>query len=318
MKTLTSPAVINAAELRARHYNAQVRSIRRIGDDLMVFSVRPDWGRLEFQAGQYATLAMGYWEPRVADAQVETIGPGRRSSLIQRAYSISCALVDSAGRLVRASASDDIEFFVVLVRHADRPPALSPRLFLLEPGDRLYLNPHAHGNYLLCGVRPDNDIVFVATGTGEAPHNAMLAELLAGGHRGRIVSVNCSRYQRDLVYLKAHHRLEKMFPQYRYLTLTTREAINLDPAAPGYVGKQYLQDYFQMGHFERDAGLTLDPAKAHVFLCGNPAMIGAPRHEPHQQPRLPDKLGMVQILQRRGFRPDAPDAPGNVHFERYW
>ena len=41
-------------------------------------------------------------------------------------------------------------------------------------------------------------MLFLATGTGEAPHNYMLWELLRRGHTGRILSACCVRYRRDL------------------------------------------------------------------------------------------------------------------------
>src|SRR5690606_8327700 len=120
-------------------------------------------------------------------------------------------------------------------------------------------------------------VVLAATGTGEAPHNAMAAELLGTGHRGRIVVVTTARMRKDLAYLPTHRRLEAQFANYRYLALTTREPENIDPQAPGYCGKRYLQDYFASGALEQDAGITLDPRSTHVYLCGNPQMIGAPR-----------------------------------------
>jgi hypothetical protein len=27
---------------------------------------------------------------------------------------------------------------------------------------------------------------------------------------------------------------------------------------------------------------------------------------------------MVEVLERRGFRADEPQQPGNIHFEKYW
>jgi ferredoxin--NADP+ reductase len=205
-----------------------------------------------------------------------------------------------------------------LVRKAEKhAPALTPRLFALAPGDRLFLGPHAHGQYTLDSVREGDNVVFVATGTGEAPHNAMTADLLSRGHRGRIVSVICVRNERDLAYLPTHLRLEQVCSNYRYLTLTTREPCNLDPTRRDYVGKCYLQDYFAKGRFEETSDLRLDPACTHVFLCGNPAMIGAPQHA-HALRFYPRPTGMFEILEGRGFRLDEPHHRGNIHLEKYW
>jgi ferredoxin/flavodoxin---NADP+ reductase len=238
--------------------------------------------------------------------------------VVKRAYSICSSMLDSSGRLALPQRSDELEFYVTLVRQAEKhAPALTPRLFALRPGDRLFLETHAHGHYTLAGVGTDDDVIFAATGTGEAPHNAMLADLLARGHRGRIASLTCVRYQRDLAYLATHRRLEQMFPNYRYLGLTTREPWNVDSTRGDYVGKCYLQEYFATGRCEEIWGAALDPARTHVFLCGNPTMIGAPQHA-HALRFYPRPTGMVEILEGRGFRLDEPHHRGNIHLEKYW
>ncbi len=118
--------------------------------------------------------------------------------------------------------------------------------------------------------------------------------------------------------LEEHRWLEKMHPNYRYLTLTTLEPENLDPSVSGYVGKRYLQGYFESGNLERDSGCELRLGKSHVFLCGNPDMIGVPHrtYDPHR--RYPKPRGMVEVLERLGFRTDLPHDPGDIHFEKYW
>ena len=224
----------------------------------------------------------------------------------------------SDGRLAAPCDQELVEFYVALVRWAEKhPPALTPRLFALNVGDRLFLGPRGHGSYTLSNVRPGDNVVFAATGTGEAPHNAMLAELLSRGHRGQIVCATCVRYQHDLAYLAEHRKLESMFSNYRYVSLTTREPQNLDPSRSDFIGKQYLQEFFSSGKLEHTCGLALDPSRTHVFLCGNPTMIGAPQHA-HALRFYPRPTGMVEILEGRGFTLDEPHQPGNIHLEKYW
>lgn len=305
-------------KLRSAHYNAEVAEIRRIHDDLAILRVLPDAGRVSFTPGQYTVLGLGYWEPRISGAQEESLTEDQRRRVVQRAYSICCSMLDATGQLVRPTETDALEFYVSIVRRAEKhAPALTPRLFALAKGDRLVVGARAHGHYTLHGVRPDDDVIFVATGTGEAPHNAMLAELLASGHRGRIVSVTCVRYERDLAYLATHRRLEQMFPQYRYLCLTTREPRNLDVARPDYVGKSYLQEFFASGRFEETWGCSIDAARTRVFLCGSPAMIGAPQHS-HALRFYPQPTGMVEVLEGRGLKLEEGNNSGGIRVERYW
>jgi ferredoxin--NADP+ reductase len=225
-------------------------------------------------------------------------------------------MLDEHSRLVTVDTLPFLEFYLTLVRRAgDDPPMLSPRLFALKPGSRMFIGSHAHGRYTLEPVAIDENVVFAATGTGEAPHNSMVAELLYRGHRGRIVNCVCVRTVKDLAYLEPHRRLERMFTSYQYFSLTTREPQNVDSSRADYVGKRYLQDFFGSGDLERETGLRLDHARTHVYLCGNPAMIGAPHPGARGQPQ---SSGMAELLVRRGFRLDQPQRAGNLHFETYW
>ena len=66
---------------------------------------------------------------------------------------------------------------------------------------------------------------------------------------------------------------------------------------------------------------SLDPAKTHVFLCGNPKMIGVPVKDPQTGRRsYPVPVGVIELLEKRGFQVDnhAAKIKGNIHFEEYW
>jgi len=99
--------------------------------------------------------------------------------------------------------------------------------------------------------------------------------------------------------------------------LTTREPQNLDPAAPGYVGKQHVQDLVTSSRLERELGYELRPDRAHVFLCGNPAMLGIPQKTPDGQIVFPEPPGMIEVFADRGFQFERESWP-NIHFESYW
>src|SRR5580693_5151102 len=98
------------AELRIKTYNATVASIQLPNEDLMILRVRPDAGVQPHRAGQYSTLGMGYWEPRVPGCQDEIPKPGEEKKLIRRAYSISCSILDDAGQLPVQANKDWLEF----------------------------------------------------------------------------------------------------------------------------------------------------------------------------------------------------------------
>ena len=125
------------AELRTARYNATAVDVRFLHSDLMAIRVVPDFEIPVHLPGQYCSLGLGYWEPRIAGCQFETLEPGQESKLVLRAYSLSHPIESSTGTL--QGAVDFIEFYIVLVRENrdGRVPALTPRLFALKPGDRL-------------------------------------------------------------------------------------------------------------------------------------------------------------------------------------
>lgn len=309
-----------ASQLREKHYNATI--IERIDahSELARFRIRPDLPIPPFKPGQYVALGLGNWEPRLEGTQREEVPEKKLRKLSRRAYSISCPMLDENDQLAPVDKIDYLEFYITLVREADspdkKPPVLTPRLFNLGVGDRIEVQKKIVGTYTLENVSPNDTVLMLGTGTGEAPHNAMSTMLLAYGHQGKVINVTSVRQRTDLAYAVEHAKLVKQFPQYRYLPFTTRDPENLDPSHPHFVGKQYLQDLFTSGKLAEAADDPLSPENTHVFLCGNPAMIGyvPPGADP------PSKAGMLPLLREAGFTDDTAvePGPGTVRFEKYW
>jgi ferredoxin--NADP+ reductase len=296
-------------ELRAEHYNATITYFEHSHSDLWVLRVKPDNGDTSYLPGQYASLGLGFWEARIDDAD-DPEAEKRWDKLIRRSYSISSRMFDEYGYLTDENGLDELEFYIVLVPPTpDNTPALTPRLALKTVGDRIYLGPKVAGRYTLNAVKdPKAEIVFFSTGTGEAPHNGMVVELLRKGHSGPIISAVTVRQNADLGYVDKHRELTERYPNYHYLPMPTRE--------PG-IPKRYLQDLLRDGDFEQQLGVKLSPETSHIFLCGNPAMIGLPEDKDGEQV-FPETVGVVELLAQQGFTLDLRTAPGNIHYEEYW
>ncbi len=302
-------------KLREQNYNSTVATITQCNPDLMILRVQPDFAIPSHKPGQYTTLGLGYWEERVPDCQEETVDPASAERVIRRAYSLSNSILNDQDKLLD-QPSEWLEFYIVLVRDAQKeaPPALTPRLFSLKEGDRLHVGEKITGRFTLDPVKPEDTVIFLSTGTGEAPHNYMLWELLRNGHRGKLLSACCVRYLRDLGYRAVHDKLMQMHPNYTYVGLTTREKENVG-------NKIYLQDLITTGQLEEKIGVTLDANSTHVFLCGNPNMIGVPKVDRETgELTFPETTGVIEILSKRGFQIDLPSKKivGNIHFEEYW
>ena len=297
-------------ELREDHYNATITRFEPTHSDLWVLRVKPDHGDASYIPGQYASLGLGFWEDRIDDA-VDAGLDDKWGKLIRRSYSISHPIFEDNGYLAPGDTDGELEFYIVLVQPDEtHVPALTPRLALKKPGDRIYLGPKVAGRYTLQSViAPDTNVVFFSTGTGEAPHNSMAAELLRKGHTGPIIATVTVRKWVDLGYLDKHRELEKRYPNYHYIPMPTREAD---------VPKQYLQDLITNNAFDEVLGKPLSPENTHAFLCGNPAMIGLPEEDDDGNVAFPETVGVVQLLTERGFTLDRRNEPGNIHYEEYW
>ena len=77
------------------------------------------------------------------------------NKLIIRAYSVASSSV----------AREYLEFYISLVRSG----SLTPRLFNLEKGDKLWLSTHFSGMFTLHEIPIEFSVALIATGTGVAP-----------------------------------------------------------------------------------------------------------------------------------------------------
>ncbi len=301
---------LDITALRKEHYNAVLVDIRHASEGVAVARVRPDAPRATFEAGQWNFLGVGLWEPRCAGCPEESLAADEAQELQRSVYSLSGSIVAAdEDRLLGEDEEDWYEFYIALDRSkatGKSGAAVGARMFALQPGARLFVGEQPQGKNTLRGVGPNDDVVFLATGTGEAPHNRMLAELLHRGHAGRIASIVTVRHASDEAYASEHERLVRMFDNYRWRSVATRDA------APG----ERLQAMLASGALEEHAAIALDPQRCHVFLCGNNAMVGRPTTDDAGMKSYPEPAGMIELLEQRGFASEPADR-ANIHFERY-
>jgi len=264
-------------------YNATLVAREEVNPSLLVVRVQPDGPLFAFKPGQFAVLGMLGKEPRVPEADAET-QPAAPDKLIRRAYSVASASIE------RRYA----EFFLTLVTSGE----LTPRLFALRYGARLFMSPKASGLFTLDRVPGDKAVVLIATGTGLAPYMSMLRTMLVEDARRRFVVLHGARYSWDLGYRAELESLARLRPNFCYIPSITRPAE--DPHFQGLTGR--IQALVERGVLEESSGLRLDPATSDVFLCGNPDMI----------------VAVKEMLLARGYTPDQGKQSGTVHVEEYW
>ena len=244
-----------------------------LNDELAVFKIRPDVGPLpDFMPGQYAEIAI----------VPESLPEGTK--LVRRSYSIA-----SPPRI-----TDQLELYIVRVQDGE----VTPLLWQIPVGGRLWLGPKIKGKFTLDEVPSGKDLIMVSTGTGLAPFLSMLRQHAENPPWRRLVIVHGARYQSDLGYREELESAAAKYSWFRYLPALTRE-----PSESNWSGlRGRVQQLFTGGAVEEALGAELHPDHSHILLCGNPQMI--------------DDIQL--LLGERGLHPHKKKTPGNVHVERYW
>jgi ferredoxin/flavodoxin---NADP+ reductase len=267
--------------------NATVTHREDVGPGLTIIRVESDGDLFAFEAGQYCVLGLPPEAERVEDAHDEEPLPEKkRKQMIRRAYSISSS----------SKVGEYLEFYITLVHSG----GLTPRIFALQPGARIWLGPKATGLFTLKEVPEHANLYLLATGTGLAPYVSMVrSDILYTNHDRKIVIAHGARTSADLGYREELVELAGTSSNLVYIPSITRPAT--DPSWEGETG--YLQDQMSDGRLERISGVPLDPERTQIFLCGNPSMLDA----------------AVLLLEEKGFSEWSRQSPeGQVHLEKYW
>ena len=290
-----------------QRYNATVVSLHEGRTrDLMIMRVKPDFPRPPHQPGQYCTLGLGYWEPRVAGCQDENAEAGRRDEA--RPPGVLDQLLGPGRRRASSTTSTRPTGWSSTSCWSARTPtaAAGPDAAAVHAreGDRLQLGEKITGHYTLEPVKPGDTVLFLGTGTGEAPHNYMLWELLRRGHTGedplgllrplsRATSATCD----------THDAADAPVPELHV------------PAADDARGrasthKVYIQDLITSGELEEQLGAAARP--------GDDARL--PVRQPEDDRRAGqgpgDRASDVPAAARRHRDPGAPRLPGRQRRRR--
>lgn len=271
--------------MAADQLNALVTQRVEVSPGLVILRVVPDgWELPDFTPGQFTVLALPASAPRHAVSDEEEALPNPER-LIKRAYSIASSSV----------AKEYMEFYLALVPSG----ALTPRLFALQPGDRVFLSPKATGMFTLADVPEGKNVAFIGTGTGLAPYMSMLRTSLTCGGSTHLAVIHGARHSWDLGYRSELTTLDRMCGNFAYVPGISRP--DEEPIAwGGATGR--IQELWTSDRLEQAWGFAPDPEHTHVFLCGNPAMIES----------------MLEILEGQGFKEHTKKEAGQIHVEKYW
>ncbi|MCK4739515.1 MAG: ferredoxin--NADP reductase [Deltaproteobacteria bacterium] len=266
--------------------NAVVIHRVEVAPGLIILRIRHEEEALpDFVPGQFAVLALPNSASRVPFSEAEDVADTDPQKMIKRAYSIASSSVER----------DYVEFYITLVRSG----ALTPRLFNLGIGDKLWLSTKFSGIFTLSDVEGEPDIVLIATGTGIAPYMSMIRTELAAPGKRRFAVIHGARNSWDLGYHSELVMMERLSPNFSYLPIISEPE---EEPAPWGGESGFILDAWQSLNLEKKIGLKPTPEKTHIFLCGNPVMVQT----------------MVETLTEDGFVEHKKNRPGQLHLERFW
>lgn len=265
-------------------FNAVLKQKIEVAPGLCIFRIAPlGWKLPEFKPGQYCPLGLLPEAKRVVFSMDEAKTPVS-DKLIKRPYSIASSSVDD----------EYLEFYIKMVPNG----SLTPRLFALENGDKLWMRERVFGMFTLDDIPADRHVLFFATGTGLAPYMSMLrTDLIADGHRKWAV-VHGALNSWDLGYRSELTTMQKFCKDFCYLPVISEPADEVLPWT-GQVG--FLDSIWKNKVIDKKWGLEITPENTTVFFCGHPMMV----------------KNMVALLEKDGFTSHSKKHPGSIIKENF-
>ena len=265
--------------------NAVVTLRNEVSPWLNILRVVPDgWDLPHFVPGQFISLGVPGSASRCALGGPE-IPPVDPDKLIRRSYCIASSPLNR----------EFMEFYVALVPGGE----MTPRLFNLKIGDRIWLSEKASGAFTFEYVPPDANVVLMATGSALAPYMSMLSTHGEFVTQRRVGVIHGVRHSWELGYRSILMAMQHIRTNFTYFPVISRPDKEPVPWT-GAIG--HVQDLWKGGAIEKAWGFRPGPKNTHVFLCGSPDMIES----------------MVAMLAQEGFEEEMKKGAGQIHVEGHW
>ena len=265
--------------------NSIVAQKVEVAPGLSIIRIIPEgWELPIFKPGQYTVVALRGSAPRFiySDPEPNMVDPRR---LIKRAYSI-------------ASSSKEKEYIEIYVRLVNSG-ALTPRLFALNIGDKLWLSPKAKGMFTMEDVPKDKNIILFATGTGVAPYMSMLRSHVISKEKRNYAVIHSAWNSWDLGYRSELMTIGRLCPNFHYIPVVSSPENEPVP----WQGKTgFVQHIWKDRVLQDSWGTEITAKNTRIFLCGHPDMIKE----------------MVELLTDDSFKEHTNLDPGTIHLEKFW
>ncbi len=141
----------------------------------------------------------------------------------------------------------------------------------------------------------DCDVVMIATGSGLAPYISFLRSHITQRPNTKMAVIQGAAHPWDLGYYSELTFLASTFSNFYYLPTLT----HADETWTGY--RYWIEELLDNDILEKDAGIVIDPARTHFFLCGNPTMVAH----------------VSEWLYKVGYTRHQTKSPGSLHIEEF-
>jgi ferredoxin/flavodoxin---NADP+ reductase len=264
--------------------NAILQQKIEVAPGLCIFRIAPiDWELPEFKPGQYCPLGLPPTAGRVPySVPEEKYCPPDK--LIKRPYSIASS----------SSQNNYLEFYIKMVDNG----ALTPRLFALKNGDKLWMREKVFGMFTLDDIPKDKNVIFFATGTGLSPYMSMLRSHLSTDSDRKWAVVHGALNSWDLGYRDELIVMERFCEEMKYIPIISD--VEKEPVPwHGEVG--FLDKAWKEKLVDKAWGEDVTPENSVVFLCGHPMMVE----------------GMEKLLLAEGYTQHTKNVPGSYIKEKF-
>jgi ferredoxin/flavodoxin---NADP+ reductase len=245
-------------------------------------------------------IAVHHWTPNLVSFQTTRalafrftpgnytrVGLGRADgNLVWRPFSV-----------VSAASDSHLEFVATLVPGGQ----FSDLLAGIREGNPMRVDKSSYGFLTIDHFAPGKDLWLLASGTGLGPFVSILRDTATWAAFRTVVVVHSVRHACELAYLDKIAAIPDQESiaidpeRLKYLPVVTRES------CPGALNARIPQ-LIEEGRLESAAGVSLDPRRSRIMVCGNPDLGHALRRQ----------------LTARDFHVNRRTAPGQLAFENYW
>lgn len=233
------------------------------------------------------------WTDRLYSLQVDApVHPFRAGQFTRLALDIEGERVDRPYSYVNPPHEGPLEFYFITVPGGP----LTSEMAALEPGDSLLVAEKPSGLFTLADVPDGEDLWLLATGTALGVFLSILKTEEPWDRFRNVVLVHGVRSKEELTYqdslenIAAHHR-----DQFTMIPCVSREEVH-----DAFAGR--LTHAMHEGYLEQRAGLTIEPERSQVMICGNREMI----------------RDVSELLKGRGLERNRRSKPGHITTENYF